>query len=81
MQKWQYKTIYRTWKNITDKPEYVWSDANEIAHASNSLEERLEELGRFGWELAGVETKFRFAADMQRISGVETHYIFKQPIE
>ena len=80
MQKWEYKTIFRTWKKVGDKLEYVWNDANEIVHTF-SLEKRLEELGTFGWELAGVETKISFAEDMQRISGIETHYYFKRPIK
>ena len=80
MQKWEYKTIFRTWKQIGERREYVWSDANMIAHATDSLEKRLEELGAFGWELVGIEPQFKFTDDMQKVLSIETHYYFKRPL-
>lgn len=81
MQKWEYKTIYRTWKQIGEKREFVWSDADMIAHATDSLEKRLEELGAFGWELAGIEPVIKFSEDGQKVIGIESHYYFKHPIK
>lgn len=49
MQKWQYKTIFRAWKLVGEKNEYVWTDAEGvIAHSSDSLEKTKLTLTRSG---------------------------------
>ena len=56
MQKWEYKIISLVWDST--KRVFVWSDTGRRAGAVDTMQNRLNELGEEGWELAGVQNHY-----------------------
>jgi Domain of unknown function (DUF4177) len=81
MQKWEYKIISLGWEKIKGGNEYIWSDTKERAVEPDAIETRLNDLGKEGWELTGIETitsvTERYDDGVQVISAANRNYYLK----
>lgn len=72
MQKWEYRRLYYGWDD--ESQDLVWGDTKERAVDGDTVDERLNELGRKGWELIGVEK-------LSDLSHVVVSFYLKRPLE
>ncbi|HKY55735.1 MAG TPA: DUF4177 domain-containing protein [Anaerolineales bacterium] len=69
MQKWEYKRVILDYHNLE---EWMWSDTGKSIE-QEPQEERLNELGRYGWELVSMSS---FVSDGQTTGYA---FYFKRP--
>jgi len=72
VQKWEYRRLCYGWDD--KRQDLVWMDTKERAVDGDTVDERLNELGREGWELISVEK-------MSDLSHVVVSFYLKRPLE
>lgn len=72
MQKWEYRRLCYGWDD--ESQDLVWGDTKERAVDGDTVDERLNELGRKGWELISVEK-------LSDLSHVVVSFYLKRPLE
>ena len=72
MQKWEYRRLCYGWDE--ERKDLVWADTKERTVDADTVDQRLNELGREGWELISVEK-------ISDISHVAVNFYLKRPIE
>lgn len=72
MHHWEYKVLTYRWDQ--EQQNLVWSDAKDMEVNEATVDKRLNELGRKGWELVSIEK-------MSDISHVAVTFYLKRPLE
>lgn len=72
MQKWEYRRLCYSWDD--ERQDLIWADTKEIGVDGDTVDERLNELGREGWELISVEK-------ISDLSHVVVSFYLKRPLE
>jgi hypothetical protein len=72
MHHWEYKVLTYRWDQ--EQQNLVWSDAKDMEVNEVTVDKRLNELGRKGWELISIEK-------MSDISHVAVTFYLKRPLE
>ena len=72
MHHWEYKVLTYRWDQ--EQQNLVWSDAKDMEVNEGTVDKRLNELGRKGWELVSIEK-------MSDISHVAVTFYLKRPLE
>lgn len=72
MHHWQYKILSYTWDE--EKHDLVWADTKEMAVSAETVDQRLNELGREGWELVSIEK-------ISDLSHIAVSFYLKRPMD
>lgn len=72
MQQWEYRRLCYGWDE--EQRDLIWEDTKEGDVDGDTLDKRLNELGREGWEMVSVEK-------ISDVSHVVVNFYLKRPIE
>ena len=72
MQCWQYKTLTYAWDD--ERQDLARADTKELPEDPDTVDKRLNELGREGWELVSIEK-------ISDVSHIAISFYLKRPIE
>ena len=72
IQQWEYRRLCYGWDD--ERRDLVWEDTKKGDVDGDTLDKRLNELGREGWELVSVEK-------ISDVSHVVVNFYFKRPME
>jgi|RhiMetdeSRZDD1v2_1073273.scaffolds.fasta_scaffold01570_7 hypothetical protein len=72
MQQWEYRRLCYGWDD--ERRDLIWEDTKEGDVDGDTLDKRLNRLGREGWELVSVEK-------ISDVSHVVVNFYFKRPIQ
>jgi len=72
MIRWQYTTLTYAWDE--EKKDLVWGNTKELVVNAETVDKRLNELGKEGWELLCIEK-------LSDVSHIAVNFYLKRPKE
>ena len=72
MHNWQYRVLTYRWDE--ERQDLVWTDRNDMVVNEETVDKRLNELGREGWELVSIEK-------ISDLSHIAVAFYLKRPLE